>query len=162
MQPVATVYTRQSVADVLKDVTIDVTIKEKLTMIIERLQDQNQNISDLHARIVDLETTVAICTGTTHWSDRDKPDHQPKLHILHSPGDSCPMHGDPKPGKRLRIYVGVDSKKQDQVLEAMERQKQRAHLESQIRQAQVRLRRVEHAIDDVWRIVTEQQRWDEW
>ena len=161
MQPVVTVRTRQSVAAVLKDVIIDVTIKEKLTMIIERLQDQNQNISDLHARVINLEETTTICTGTTHWGDRDKPGHQPKLYVLHSPGKPCPMHGDPKPGKRLRIYVGVDPKKQDQVLEAMERQKQRAHLESQIRQAQVRLRRVERAIDDVWRIVTEQQRWEE-
>lgn len=149
-----TLHTWTEASGVISNVTND-----KLTVIIEHLQDQHQRIGDLLARITDLEATD-VCTGRVHWRDLDEPNRKPKMYVIHSIGDHCPMHGKPKPGERLRIYVGTDPEKQDHILEAMERQKQRTHLESQIRQAEVRLRRIERAIDDVWRIVTDQQRWE--
>jgi len=158
MPNVETAHDLSDVSSVLTDVAIDVTIKEKLMTIIEHLQDQTERIADLHIQIGDLEA-AGTCTGTVHWRDRDRPNYQPKLYAIHGAGDSCPMHGAPRPGKRLRAYIGTDPEKQDCVLDAIERQKQKAHLESQIRQIEVRLRRVKHALDDTWRAATGAQRW---
>jgi hypothetical protein len=141
------------------DVTIDVTTQEKLMTIVEHLQDQGRRIEDLLARIADLEETE-LCNGHVYWRDQDTPGQTPKMCITHSVDGPCPLHGAPNPGRRLRTYVGADPEKQRQVLEAIERHKRKARLEGQIRQTEVRLRRVERAIDDAWRIVTDQQRWE--
>lgn len=159
MPNVETARNLSDVNRVLADVAVDVAIKEKLMTIIEYLQDQTQQIADLHIQIGDLEA-AGTCTGTAHWRDRDRPNHQPKLYAIHGVDNSCPMHGKPKRGKRLRAYVGADPEKQDCALDAIERQKQKAHLESQIRQIEVRLQRVEHALDDTWRAATSAQRWE--
>lgn len=159
MPNVATAHDLSDVGGVLTDVTVDVTIKEKLMTIIQHLQDQTRQIADLHIQIGDLEA-AGTCTGTVHWRDRDKADRQPKLYAIHGVDNSCPMHGRPEHGKRLRAYVGADPEKQDHVLDAIERQKQKAHLESQIRQIEVQLRRVERAIDDAWRAATGVRRWE--
>ena len=159
MPNVATAHDLSDVGGVLTAVTIDVTVKEKLMVIVEHLQDQMQQIADLYIRIGDLEA-AGTCTGSVHWRDLDRPDRQPKLYAIHSVDNSCPMHGRPERGKRLRVYVGTDPEKQDHVLDGIERQKQKAHLESQIRQIEVRLRRVERAIDDAWRATTGIQRWE--
>ena len=141
------------------DVNISANTQEKLMTIIEHLQDQNQRIADLFTQVTDLEKTE-ICTGRIYWRDRDISGKTPKMCIIHSVNDPCPLHGKPKTGGRVHTYIGTDPDKQDQVLEAIECQKRKSHIESQIRQTEVRLRRVERAIDDVWRIVTDQQRWE--
>ncbi|MCP4539735.1 MAG: hypothetical protein GY832_21565 [Chloroflexi bacterium] len=125
--------------------------------IIEHLHDQGQRINSLFVRVADLEASK-ICTGWVYWREQDVPGKTPKMCIMHSVNASCPMHGTPKPGDRLRVYVGTDLEKQQQVLEAIEHQKHKSHLESQIRRTEVRLRRVKSSIDDVWHIVIDQQR----
>lgn len=139
------------------NVNIDAATQEKLMTIIEYLQDQGQKIDDLLFQVADLEQTE-MCTGRVYWRDQDTPGQTPKMCIAHSVNGSCPLHGEPKPGERLRVYVGTDPEKQDQVLEAIEHQNRKARLESRVRQAEVWLGRVERAIDDVWRLVTDQRR----
>ncbi|MCP4539205.1 MAG: hypothetical protein GY832_18870 [Chloroflexi bacterium] len=139
------------------NVTIDATTQEKLMTIIEYLQDQVQRIDNLLFQVNDLEENE-ICTGRVYWRDQNTPGQTPKMCIAHSVNGLCPLHGEAKPGGRLRVYVGTDPEKQDQVLEAIECQQRKGRLESQVRQTEIWLRRVEHAIDDAWHIVTDQQR----
>ena len=71
---------------------------------------------DRDLKIERLELTRLLmkpcCTGTAHW-------RQETLYANHGIGQTCPMHGDPGQGKRLRIYVSNKSRKQQPVLEAM-------------------------------------------
>jgi len=72
------------------------------------------------------------CTGREWWRDRDHPTKTPKLYVLHSIDQVCPLHGEPEAGGRLRCYVGSDPGKIDEARAAMEREQKRRGLEREL------------------------------
>jgi len=72
------------------------------------------------------------CTGREWWRDANHPTKTPKLYILHSIDQACPLHGEPSPGGRLRCYVGSDPAKIDEARAAMEREQKRRDLEHEL------------------------------
>ena len=84
--------------------------------------------------LLDLAALEGItCTGVPHWRDKGKPDATPKLYINHSIDQTCPIHGQPKQGKRLRVYIGTCPTNQRLAHEAIEREQERKTLEKQVR-----------------------------
>lgn len=78
------------------------------------------------ATLADLAALDGItCTGAVHWRDNAKSTATAKLYINHSIDAACPVHGKPKPGSRLRSYIGTDPSKQRVAHEAIEREKER-------------------------------------
>jgi len=74
----------------------------------------------------ELDLLGTTCTGRVHWRDQDKPGKMPKMYILHSIGQSCPIHGTPLTfGDRLRTYIGVNVTKQNQARAAISREQTR-------------------------------------
>lgn len=82
---------------------------ERLNQAIERLEGQ-------------------ACIGALYWRDKDAPGRMPKLYIIHGVDQTCPIHGAPKPGRRVRIYIGSDSQKQSTAFAALERETRRQRL----------------------------------
>lgn len=82
------------------------------------------------------------CTGTEHWRDANADHRKPKLYIIHPLNATCPIHGDPKPGKRIRTYVGTDPAKIEAAQEAITRCR---HYENAFRELQDLHRRIKHA-----------------
>lgn len=68
------------------------------------------------------------CTGSPYWRDKDEPNKQPKLYVIHPTGVFCPLHGMPKPDKRVRTYIGVDAYKQAGALAAIADEERRSRL----------------------------------
>ena len=76
--------------------------------------------------LADLTALDGItCTGAPHWRDNTKSTATAKLYINHSIDAACPVHGKPKPGSRLRSYIGTDPSKQRVAHEAIEREQER-------------------------------------
>ncbi len=82
------------------------------------------------AEIAILDGTT--CTGRIHWRDQNKPGKTPKMYILHSTDQSCPIHGTPAPGSRIRLYIGTDETKQEPARAAIRREQTRLDLEKHL------------------------------
>jgi len=72
------------------------------------------------------------CTGREWWRDKNHATKTPKLYILHSIDQVCPLHGEPEAGGRLRCYVGSDSGKIAEARAAMAREQRRRDLEREL------------------------------
>lgn len=116
---------------------------------IERLQKGLANVDiavrsmanvldDLADQLADLEGRT--CTGNEHWQDQDHPTRAAKMRVLHGLDESCPMHGKPDEGKRLRTYVGSDPENIAAAQRAIENHKKQEELVEQKRNAENRLR----------------------
>ena len=72
---------------------------------------------------VNTLTQLGTCNGTVYW--RGAGSHaKPKMYTNHRRDQACPVHGTPKPGGRLRCYVGQDPDKQARALADMGRAKE--------------------------------------
>ena len=71
------------------------------------------------------------CTGQPHWRDKDKPNKQPKLYIIHPINTFCPLHGMPEPQQRIRTYIGSDTRKHAPALAAIADETRRRQLVAQ-------------------------------
>ena len=87
-------------------------------------------ISDLQNYLDRLNGNT--CTGREWWRDKDHPTKTPKLYILHSIDQTCPLHGEPEPGKRLRVYIGSDPVNVAEARAAIERTHEKKHLEGRL------------------------------
>ena len=87
-------------------------------------------LDGLQAELDALDGTT--CTGREWWRDRNHATKTPKLYILHSIDQACPLHGEPEPGKRLRCYVGSDAGKIAEARAAMDRERKRRDLEREL------------------------------
>lgn len=58
------------------------------------------------------------CSGRPSWSE-SKAYKAPYLYAIHGTGESCPMHGKPKPNGRIRKGIGSSDEAQQPVLAAM-------------------------------------------
>lgn len=87
-----------------------------------------------------------FCTGRTHWRDQNAPGKTPKLYVLHSTDETCPIHGTPSPGQRTRVYVGNKPDKIGKALDDIERTSEHTDLQRQ-------LHRIEQIIwDATWHL----------
>jgi len=73
------------------------------------------------------------CTGTEYWRDQDHATRAPKLYLIHSTGESCPMHGSPENGGRIRTYIGADETAIAEAQKAMALEQKRRKLEARLR-----------------------------
>jgi len=71
------------------------------------------------------------CTGREYWRDKDHPTKTAKLYVLHSIDQACPLHGEPEPEDRLRVYVGSKFARIREARRAMELEDERRRLEAQ-------------------------------
>lgn len=95
--------------------------RERLTAAAQRIPQVVETALqwlDHLRRVIDFEKRKGICTGTVYWR-RDG--GNPKLYVNHGIDQACPIHGEPAPGKRLRVYVGTDPARQQRAKEAIER-----------------------------------------
>ena len=90
--------------------------------IITRLHELEQVTRQLD------ELTGWTCTGRVHWRDKDRPDKTPKMYVIHSTDQACPLHGQPEPGARLRVYVGIDEEKQEAAQAAIQAERHKRRL----------------------------------
>lgn len=74
-----------------------------------------------------------VCTGRPHWRDRNAEGKTAKLYVLHSTDQSCPIHGTPDPGARLRVYVGNKPTLVADALAAIERTTEHDNLQRRLR-----------------------------
>ena len=95
----------------------------RLLDLVARIQDL-----DLNLQVKRLELAALLmqpcCTGTAHW-------RASTLYANHGIGQTCPMHGKPQPGKRLRVYVSKKPRKQKPVLDAIARQADASRVEAE-------------------------------
>ncbi len=133
------------------------TTAEKMERITRALADLDQQIDDLHAQVAALDA-AGTCTGRIQ-SRKDK-GRTPKPYAQHNHNQSCPNHGTPKPGKRLRIYVGLDPHRQAEAQAAIDRYKQKAVLEQQIEQIEIKVSLIERAISNAYYAASNHQRWE--
>ena len=68
------------------------------------------------------------CTGREYWRDKDHPSKAAKLYINHLVDQTCPLHGSPAPGERLRIYIGANPGRITAALTAIERETKRREM----------------------------------
>jgi hypothetical protein len=106
-----------------------------------------QHLSNRHKRLILFQTELAakgICTGKRGYKSLAKGD---ALYAIHGMGQSCPMHGQPDRGTRIRKYVGISTGPEAvEVMAAMERATQYAHLLDQIKQLTNIIGMTEHHI----------------
>lgn len=96
-------------------------------------QALNYCVADRSNLLQDLQSlNDRTCTGHAHWRDKDKPGKTAKLYILHRTDQCCPMHGQPAPGERLRVYVGNKPDRIADALAAMERETQRLDIHKKL------------------------------
>lgn len=131
----------------------EATTAEKLETISEHLDALTAQIDALDAQIANLDE-AGVCTGTDYWREGTK------LYANHGIDQGCPIHGEPESGKRLRVYVGTNQEAQQETLAAIARYRQKADLESQIRQIEMQRGRVERSIADAWHAASGAQRWE--
>jgi hypothetical protein len=84
------------------------------------------------------------CSGRVHWRDRNAPGKTPKMVIIHSIDQVCPLHGAPEAGKRLRIYVGTDEERQKAAISAMQGEEEKRRVEQCKESVERALRRGGH------------------
>ena len=100
---------------------------------VEVVRERFGDLSRLGAELEALDG--ATCNGREYWRDLDHVTRQAKLYILHSIDQACPLHGDPPPGERLRVYVGSDPGKVEEAREAIARDEYRRELQAELEQA---------------------------
>ena len=111
-----------------------------ITARAEDLARVEEELADLAGR---------TCTGRVTWRGKDTP--TPKMVVTHSMKQSCPIHGDPPPNGRLRVYVGTKADAQAAAQAAIEREEQRKRLDRRVTD----LRRVlDQAVSDLKSIYT--------
>lgn len=96
---------------------------DNLTKMVEGI---TQAIAERKAEVGKIEGLIAEiygsnCVGREWWRDKDVEGKTSKLYINHSIDQSCPLHGVPDKGDRIRAYVGSDWGKIADVREAMDK-----------------------------------------
>jgi hypothetical protein len=97
-----------------------------------RLRQRYEQVERWREKLARLEGRR--CTGRVAWRDKDVEGQTPKMLVLHSMEARCPVHGDPGPGGRLRVYVGAEQEAQEAALAAMRLEEEGRILERSIAQ----------------------------
>lgn len=110
----------------------------------QALDDARQKCEKLSNLLLELANNH--CTGTEHWRDANADHRKPKLYIIHPLNQPCPIHGDPKPGKRIRTYIGTDPTKIEEAQQAIARHR---HYENAFRELQYWHQHIKHAAGNI-------------
>lgn len=107
------------------------TFDEKtLTWLYELCSQVKAAIRHRYSGLQALNTKLAnlgdTCNGRITWRDKD---NTPKMIVLHTVEKSCPLHGQPGQGERIRFYVGTDPTKQARANQAIRNEEKRARLQ---------------------------------
>jgi hypothetical protein len=116
--------------------------------VIQRRLDE---IPQLEAELEGLNGNT--CTGREWWRDRNHESKTPKLYILHSVDQACPLHGKPEPGDRLRVYVGSDPANIAEARAAMDREDLRKRLETRLDNIVHGLSRSDHYLHSFYSVL---------
>ena len=112
---------------------------DRLTLAIATAQQELEGVSN---EILSLEGTT--CTGTIHW--RPSGDGSAAMmYANHKHDQTCPLHGAPKEGSRLRVYIGKKPQRQQDTEKAME-------LHAVLQTLQRRERHLSYALNSDYRI----------
>ena len=93
------------------------------------------------------------CTGNPHWRDKNASGKTAKLYILHRTNETCPVHGQPEPGCRHRVYVGNKPDRIADALAAIERHAELCQLQRQHNNLQGTIGRLTYQINALYRIL---------
>lgn len=111
----------------------------KVALYVENAIDSAETVLDeLAEKIGALDGKT--CTGGEHWRDKEHPTRAAKMQALHGKNVSCPVHGEPEKGERIRSYVGSDPSNMAAIREAMRLHGVREELLDQQRNARTRLK----------------------
>ena len=91
------------------------------------------------------------CTGNPHWRDKNAAGKTAKLYILHYTDQTCPVHGQPPPGKRNRVYIGSKPDRIADALAAIERNTERLDLQRQRNRLQSSIAHLTYQIKNIYR-----------
>jgi len=94
----------------------------------EAIRQRAADLAHLQEELQGLDGRT--CNGREWWRDKDKPTRAPKLYILHSVNQTCPVHGEPRQDDRLRVYVGSERARIREAREAIERERRRRELQA--------------------------------
>lgn len=116
-----------------------------------RIRDRYEDVERWREELTALEGKR--CTGRVAWRDKDVEGQTPKMIVLHSVDDVCQVHGDPGPGGRLRVYVGVDEVEQQAAREAILLEQKGKELERRIGRVEGNLRSCQWKLEQFYREV---------
>jgi len=91
------------------------------------------------------------CTGHPHWRDKNSPGKTAKLYILHRTDEGCPVHGQPEPGQRHRVYVGNKPDRIADALAAIERNTERVNLQRDLNYLNNSISHLTYQIKNIYR-----------
>jgi len=84
-----------------------------------------QELDGIERELLALEDKT--CNGTVYWR-ASSDGSAPMMYANHKHDQTCPLHGTPAPGRRLRTYIGKKPYRQDKATTAMELHRQRTRL----------------------------------
>ncbi|MBA7680363.1 hypothetical protein ES703_88678 [subsurface metagenome] len=119
-------------------------IKDLPNVLLQHLAE----LGDIRQRLEELEGRT--CTGNTHWRDKNASGKTAKLYVLHRIDEPCPIHGQPKPGQRLRVYIGNKPNKIADALAAIERDNERIHLQQKLNHHEETIERILYRLKNVY------------
>lgn len=136
----------------------EMTQTEKRAYTIELIQNlpaalkhRLVELDELQHQIAELDGTT--CTGSEHWRGKATRTTARKLYILHGIDRTCPIHGAPATGKRLRCYVGTKQGNIDRARAAIKRHRQQRELLNQLAKHGEVLKRTLYTIKNIyWRL----------
>jgi hypothetical protein len=114
----------------------------------ETMQNRLLQMEGLQQELDALEGRT--CTGKEHWRDENTPGRSAKLYIIHSVDEACPIHGEPKPGKRVRTYIGCKKEAIEDAKAAIERERRRKALNRELYNAQDTFRSAAYSLQRIF------------
>lgn len=118
----------------------------KVALYVENAIDSAETVLDeLAEKIEALDGKT--CTGSEHWRDKEHPTRDAKMQALHGKDVSCPIHGKPVKGGRMRSYVGSNPDKITGIREAWRLHTVRKELLAQQGHARNRLRNAVNSME---------------
>lgn len=112
------------------------------------------SLATIRQRLDDLDGRT--CTGNPHWRDKNASGKTAKLYILHRTDQACPIHGQPEPGNRNRVYIGNKPDRIADALAAIERNTERWELQRQHDRLQSSISHLTYQIKNIYRNLGQQ------
>ena len=123
-------------------------IQYQASQLPQALRDAQADCAICSKILLDLANNH--CTGTEHWRDANADHRKPKLYVIHPLNAVCPIHGDPKPGARIRTYIGTDPAKIADAQEAIARHRHYKNAFNELQRLHQRIRRAHYDIQQAW------------
>jgi len=120
------------------------TIEYHLNQLPSTFEHRRAELNALTNQLHELAETH--CTGAEHWRDANTNNRKPKLYIIHRTDATCPVHGEPEPGKRIRTYIGSNPDNIRDAQAAIERGRQYLSIRLQLKRKHQATQHANHAL----------------